>query len=138
MTRSSCPTVGLAAAAAVAILAAGLLTAGDPALAAKPGHEEVAFGTIASTRAATADNRTVEVALADGTRFNARRGHLRVIDRRSSRANAIESLSDVAAAQAVMVEYHRSARGRISDLRVVLFDTVEAARAHRASRRSAR
>lgn len=125
-------------AAAVAMLAAGLLTAGDPALAAKPGHEEVAFGTIASTRAATADNRTVEVALADGTRFNARRGHLRVIDRRSSRANAIESLSDVAAAQAVMVEYHRSARGRISDLRVVLFDTVEAARAHRASRRSAR
>jgi hypothetical protein len=118
-------------AALAAVLAAGLITNADPALAAKPEHDEVKVGTILSARAATANQHTVEVRLADGSSFVTRRGHLRVIDRRSASPTPVQSLADVRADQAVLVRAVRSERGRINSLRVVLFDSVEAARAHR-------
>lgn len=118
-------------AALAAVLAAGLVAGSDPALAARADHDEVTVGTILSARAANANQHTVEVRLADGSSFVTRRGHLRVIDRRSASPTAVQSLADVRPDQAVLVRAVRSERGRINSLRVVLFDSLEAARAHR-------
>jgi hypothetical protein len=121
--------------ALAALLATGLLMGADPALAARPDHDEVKVGTVQSARAAQPDNRMVEVRLADGSTYVARRGHLRVIDHRSGDAAPIQSLSDLASNQAVMVRVQRSERGRISSLKVVLFDSVQAAEAHRLAKK---
>jgi hypothetical protein len=122
-------------AALAALVATGLFMGADPALAARPDHDEVKVGTLQSARAAQPGNRMVEVRLADGSTYVARRGHLRVIDRRSGESTPIQSLSDLTANQAVMVRAQRSERGRISSLKVVLFDSVQAAEAHRLAKK---